>query len=52
MVTSSTPTPTPAMKRQRSMPNTEFWHAMMTVKIEYQSSAQVNTLRRPNRSAT
>ena len=41
MVTSSTPMPTPAIKRQMSIARTELWHAMITVMTEYHSSAQV-----------
>jgi hypothetical protein len=35
-----------------STQTTEVWHAMITVITEYQISAQVKTLRRPNVSAT
>ena len=47
MVTSSTPMPMPAMKRQRSTPNPEVWNAMIAVVIEYQISEKVKTVRRP-----
>ena len=38
MVTSSTPMPIEAMKRQRLTPNASFWNAMTSVAAEYQSS--------------
>jgi hypothetical protein len=51
IVTSSTPIPTPARKRQKFSPKAVSWTAMTTLAATYHRSDPVNTARRPNRSA-
>jgi len=50
MLTSSTPSPMLATKRQRSMLSGVFWNAMMKAPTEYQSNEKVKIERRPKRS--
>ena len=52
MVTNSTPTPMPEMKRHRFSPKTSFWNAITTLATVYHSSEKVKMVRRPKRSAT
>jgi hypothetical protein len=50
-VTSSTPMPIPAIRRQRLMPPGVVWNAMTRVATQYQTKEYVKTVRRPKRSA-
>ena len=52
IVVSSTPTPIPAINRQRLTPFAVVCNAIITVAALYQSKAMVNIRRRPRRSAT
>lgn len=51
IVTISTPSPRPTTKRQKLRPPAVSWNAITTLAAVYQSSDQVNTPRRPKRSA-
>ena len=51
MVTSSMPSPMPAMKRQMTSEKPVFWKAMIAEQTMYQTSDQTKILRRPRRSA-
>lgn len=51
MVTSSTPTPMPAISRHRLISGAVVCSAMISVAAEYQSSETVKTVRRPYLSA-